>query len=111
MQIQQLDEQVSVSEQITTTDIPGLVEDGVVVLVCNRPDGEAFDQTPFAEIQAAALEQGLEVHNIPFPGDAMTSEHARQFAELMATGKRIHAYCRSGTRSGNLWASAKQLSS
>ena len=105
----QLSEQVSVSGQLDVGDLEALVEAGVKVLVCNRPDGESADQTPFADIRDAAQALGLEVVNIPFAGSAMTLEHASEFADVLKSGKRVHAYCRSGARSGNLFALAGQL--
>ncbi len=107
--MQQLSEQVSVSGQLAVDDLPLLKEQGVELLVCNRPDGEAADQTAFADIAAAAREIGMQVENIPFAGSEMTEAHGRAFAALLAHGKRTHAYCRSGARSGNLFALASQL--
>lgn len=109
MDEKQLKEQVSVSGQLSVDDIQTLVEAGVELLVCNRPDGESPDQTPFAEIRAAAESAGLEFVNIPFAGNELNASHAQEFSTLLKTGKRIHAYCRSGTRSGNLAVMASQL--
>ena len=109
MSMQQLNEQVSVSGQLSVSDLPALKELGVELLVCNRPDGESADQTPFAEIAAAAQELGMSVENIPFAGSEMTEAHGREFAALLTNGKRTHAYCRSGARSGNLFALASQM--
>ncbi|MFK8020215.1 MAG: sulfur transferase domain-containing protein [Pseudomonadales bacterium] len=105
----QLSEQVSVSGQLSVGDLEALVEAGIKILVCNRPDGESMDQTPFADICTAAEALGLDVVNIPFAGSEMTLEHASQFADVLKSGKRVHAYCRSGARSGNLFALAGQL--
>lgn len=109
MSMQQLSEQVSVSGQLSVGDLPGLKELGVELLVCNRPDGESADQPPYAEIAAAAQELGMKVENIPFAGPEMTEAHGREFAALLTSGKRTHAYCRSGARSGNLFALACQM--
>lgn len=108
MEINPIDQQVSVSGQITTADIPSIVDLGVEVLVCNRPDYEVPDQPTFDDIQHAAQAAGLEVVNIPFAGGQMLPEQAVEFAELLKTGKRIHAYCRTGNRSTKIWQAAKQ---
>lgn len=107
--MQQLSEQVSVSGQLSVNDLPALKSDGVELLVCNRPDGEAADQPAYAEIAAAARDLGMQVENISFAGQDMTEAHGREFVALLASGKRTHAYCRSGARSGNLFALACQL--
>ncbi len=110
MSIQQLNEQVSVSGQLSVGDLPALKELGIELLVCNRPDGESADQPPFDQIAEAAQKLGMSVESIPFAGSEMTEAHAREFAALLTSGKRTHAYCRSGARSGNLFTLASQLS-
>jgi uncharacterized protein (TIGR01244 family) len=109
MEVNQLDQQVSVSGQITTDDIVLFLEEGVKVLVCNRPDNESEGQPAYSDIEAAAKKQGLEIINIPFSGGQMQPEQAEAFADLLASGKRIHAYCRTGNRSSQLWSAAKSL--
>ncbi|MFT7389656.1 MAG: hypothetical protein ACI8VC_002926 [Candidatus Endobugula sp.] len=105
-----LDQQVSVSGQIAEVDLPALVADGVDILVCNRPDNESADQTAYDVIADAAKQHGMQVVNIPFGGGQMQVEHISDFADLLDTGKRIHAYCRTGNRSSQLWNAAKQVS-
>ncbi len=109
MDEKQLQEQVSVSGQLSVGDIKVLEDAGVELLVCNRPDGEEHGQPLAAEIQAAAETAGIEFANIPFAGSELNTSHAEAFAELLKTGKRIHAYCRSGARSSNLVTLASQL--
>ncbi len=104
-----LDDQISVSGQIVADDLDVLVKAGVEVVVCNRPDNESADQTPFSQIEQAAQAKGLQIVNIPFAGGQMQLAQVEEFASLMATGKRIHAYCRTGNRSSQLWAAAKEL--
>jgi len=108
MDINVLDQQVSVSGQITPSDVVDFANQGVEVLVCNRPDNEAQGQPAYSEVAIAAQEAGLEVLNISFSGGQMQPEQANEFAELLASGKRIHAYCRTGNRSSQLWAAATQ---
>ncbi len=104
-----INEKISVSGQITIEDIPAIAEQGVQVLICNRPDNEAPDQPAYQLIEEAAKAQGLEVFNIPFAGGQMQAEHAEAFAELMTAGKRMHAYCRTGKRSLGLVEAANTL--
>ncbi|AOS97693.1 Beta-lactamase hydrolase-like protein [Microbulbifer aggregans] len=108
MKIQHLDKQVSVSEQIEPEVFGDLAESGVEVLVCNRPEDECTAPS-YEAMQAAADNAGLEFVSIPFARGQMTRQHCDQFAELLASGKRIHAFCRTGNRSCNLWAGARCL--
>lgn len=110
IEIAQLTPQVSVSGQITMDDIPYLVEQGIHVLVCNRPDNEAPDQPHFQSVAAAAQAHGIETVNIPFAGGQMQPEQAQAFSDLLAAGKKIHAYCRTGNRSSQLFNAALALS-
>ena len=54
--IRQLDDKVMVSGQIAPHEVAGLAEQGVTVIVNNRPDGEEPGQPLAADIEAAAAE-------------------------------------------------------
>ncbi|ODS22866.1 TIGR01244 family protein [Candidatus Endobugula sertula] len=103
-----LDQQTSVSGQITVADIDQLVELGVEILVCNRPDNEAKGQPLYSDIASVALNKAIEVVNIPFSAGQMTPEQVEEFAALLKQGKRIHAYCRTGNRCTQIWTAATQ---
>lgn len=107
MKISILDNQVSISDQIEATDIARLAQEGVALVVCNRPDNEVAAQLSFEAIAQACRDQGLEAHHIPFVGDAIEPRHVEQFEVLLASGRKIHAYCRSGARSSKLWAATR----
>lgn len=109
MNTKQLDEQVSVSEQFGCGEMAQLATAGIEVVVCNRTEGEAEDQPSFAELEQAAKDAGMEFVAIPFARGQMTPVHCEQFAEVLATGKKVHAFCRTGNRSCNVWAAAKCL--
>ncbi|MFK8068978.1 MAG: TIGR01244 family sulfur transferase [Gammaproteobacteria bacterium] len=103
MKITNLDKQVSVSDQITVSDLNELSTAGVEILVCNRPDKESAEQTDFNEIETAAKALGMEAIHIPFTAGKMTEEQQKQFSDLLNSGKTVHAYCRTGNRSSNIW--------
>lgn len=105
--IKQLDPQTSVSGQLDPADIPGLVESGVTLLVCNRPDSEDPGQPPLAAIARAAQSAGVQVVHLPFQGGMIPAEFPAELAALLTQHQRVHAYCRSGTRSTYLWALAR----
>ncbi len=106
MKVKALDPQVSVSEQITTQHLPELAAQGIGVLVCNRPDGEAKGQPAFADIEVAARAHGMEAVHIPFGGADITDTQRAEFIELLNTDKKILAFCRTGNRSSLLWGSS-----
>lgn len=98
--IRQLDDRTLVSGQVAPHEVAGLAEQGITVLVNNRPDGEEPGQPLAAEIEAAAADAGITYHFVPIirgigPADVEIMQQALQQAEA---GKLL-AFCRSGTRS------------
>ncbi|MFV1920840.1 TIGR01244 family sulfur transferase [Sphingomonas sp. MJ1 (PH-R8)] len=106
--IRTIDSKVSVAPQILPEQMPDIAAAGFVAIVNNRPDDEEPSQPSGAEIQAAAEAAGLAYTAIPVTHagfghgqlDAMR-------AALDAADGPVLAYCRSGTRSCNLWALAE----
>lgn len=109
MHIMPLNNQVSVSAQITVDDIPDIVASGAELLVCNRPDDEDEGQTPFASVKAAAEAQGLETKLLAFSSYQISNDDRDRLVEIINTKKRIHLYCRSGARSRRLWRTANKI--
>ena len=101
-----VNENLSISDQIEATDIEQLAQEGVQVIMCNRPDEEAAEQPSFSDMAAAAEANGIEALYIPFKTGEMKAEHVRQMRRLQDSGKRLHAFCRSGNRSFCLYAAA-----
>ena len=106
--IRTIDSKVSVAPQILPEQMADIAAAGFVAIVNNRPDDEEPGQPTGAEIQAAAEAAGLAYTAIPVTHagfghgqlDAMR-------AALDAADGPVLAYCRSGTRSCNLWALAE----
>ncbi len=94
----------SVAWQIETDDIPRAAEAGFVLIVNNRPDGEAPDQTPGADIAEAAEISGLSYVWIPITGAPTRSQAEAMREAIEQAGGPVLAYCRTGTRSINTWA-------
>ncbi len=100
----QIHKNFSVSEQVTLDEISSLAADGVKVLICNRPDGEEPNQITCAEIKAAAEANGINFVHIPVPGRIIPEESLKEFINVIDSSKdKIHAYCRTGTRSSIFW--------
>jgi sulfide:quinone oxidoreductase len=101
---------VAVSAQIDIADVADVKAAGFKSIVCNRPDGEASDQSASATISAAATNAGLAFRYLPIVPGKMTDEEAAAFNEALETmPKPVFAYCRSGARSEALWARSKLI--
>ncbi len=96
------------SPQIGLADIAEAKAQGVTLVINNRPEGEAEDQTPGAEIEAAARAAGLDYCAIPITHAGFSEPQVQAMADVLAAAKgKVLAYCRSGTRSTLLWALAQ----
>lgn len=105
MDVKRINNEVSVSPQITPEDVAAIKAQGFVAIINNRPDGEASDQPPSATIEAAAHAAGLAYHHIPLGRDGVSVEMIEQTKQVLegSTGP-VFCFCRSGTRSTTLWA-------
>ena len=103
-----LTDAVSVAPQIEPADLPAIAAAGFVTVVNNRPDDEEAGQPAAADIAAAATAAGLHYVAIPMGRDPLTRETVTAMADALAYGPTL-AFCRSGTRSCNLWAMASAL--
>ncbi len=94
----------AVSAQIGTGDVAALAALGFRSIMCNRPDGEAPDQTPVAEIRAEAERLGLGFAFVPVISGAITPGDLADFrTALDGLEGPVLAYCRSGARCQHLW--------
>lgn len=105
--IRKIDDRISVAPQITPSDVGEIARLGFVAIVNNRPDDEEPGQPEGAAIRAAAEAAGLGYTAIPITHAGFSHPQvAAMVAALDAAGGPVLAYCRSGTRSCNLWALA-----
>lgn len=107
--IRQLDDKVMVSGQVAPDEVAGLAEQGITVLVNNRPDGEEPGQPLAGEVEAAAAAAGIGYRFVPIirgigPADVESMQEALREAQ----GGKLLAFCRSGTRSAMALALAKR---
>lgn len=107
--IRQLDDRTLVSGQIAPEEVAGLAEQGVRVLVNNRPDGEEPGQPLASEIEQAAAAAGISYRFVPIiRGIGPADVEAMQEAIGEAADGKLLAFCRSGTRSALVCALAKR---
>lgn len=107
MQARQLTEALSVAEQISVEDMEDIAAQGFKSIICNRPDNEAVDQPDYEQIRQAAQQHGLEIRLVPIVSGQVSLNDIDAFA--MAQSELpgpVLAYCRTGTRSSQLWALA-----
>jgi len=105
--IRTVNESVSVAPQIRAEDLAAIKAAGFVAIVNNRPDGEEPGQPSGEAIRAAAAAAGLAYQAVPVGHAGIGHEQIDAMADaLVGAGGPVLAYCRSGTRSCNLWALA-----
>lgn len=105
-----LTQDIAVAAQIAPEDCATAKAQGFTAIVNNRPDGEAPGQPTAAAMRAAATAAGLRYADIPVDHSGMGILQVEAMAaELDAAGGPMLAFCRSGTRSTNLWALAAAL--
>lgn len=108
LNIRPIDGSIAVSPQIAPEDIAAIKAAGFVAIVNNRPDQEEPGQPAGAAIRAAAEDAGLAYTAIPITTAGFAQPQvAAMIDALAAAGGPVLAYCRSGTRSCNLWALAQ----
>ncbi|OYX94045.1 MAG: TIGR01244 family protein, partial [Novosphingobium sp. 35-62-5] len=107
-----IDDKTYASPQIGIAEVAYAKALGIGLIINNRPEHEADDQTPGPQIEAATLEAGMAYIAIPVShaGFSMPQVEAMQQALMQAGDMPVLAYCRSGTRSTLLWALAQARS-
>ena len=107
MHIRKIDERISVSPQIDPADVTELAAQGFAAIVNNRPDGEEAGQPEGEPIRLVAETMGMAYTAIPVAGGFSHAQIDEMRAALDAATGPVLAFCRSGTRSTNLWALAE----
>jgi uncharacterized protein (TIGR01244 family) len=92
------------STQISVQDVELAAKEGFTAIVCNRPDNEDAGQINAAEIGAACTAHGLSFTHIPVVGGMTEAQVEMMGSALERSVGPVLAYCRSGTRSTNIWA-------
>ena len=101
--LHQVNENLSVTGQISPEAVAALAGAGFRSIICNRPDGEAMGQPTAAEIEAAAAQAGLGFRFIPVSGGQILPESVDAFADAMQElPGPVLAYCAAGVRSSVL---------
>ncbi len=105
--MRKIDETISVAPQISPADIVEIARAGFTTIVNNRPDDEEVGQPEGDAIRTVAETLGLTYVAIPITHAGFSANQVEAMAAVMdASAGPVFAYCRSGTRSCNLWALA-----
>ncbi|MEZ0495897.1 TIGR01244 family sulfur transferase [Sphingomonas sp. IW22] len=103
--IRRIDDRISVAPQIRPDELADIAAQGFRAIVNNRPDGEEAGQPSDAEMRDAAQAAGLSYAAIPITHAGFSHPQIDAMTQLLADADGpVLAYCRSGTRSCNLWA-------
>jgi uncharacterized protein (TIGR01244 family) len=97
-------EDFSVAPQISPDDIAAAADQGFVLVINNRPDGEAPDQPSSARMEAAARAAGVAYAHIPVRGGPNVEQVEAVQAAIASAEGPVLAFCRSGTRSIITWS-------
>lgn len=106
--LRKLTNDILVAPQIGVDAVTVAANEGVTLVINNRPEDESPDQTAGPDIEAAARAAGLDYIAIPVTHAGFAEWQVTAMADALdrAEGK-VLAYCRSGTRSTLLWALAR----
>ena len=110
MEYRQITDDYSVTGQISPDDLPVIKAAGFKSIICNRPDNEQPGQPSAAEISRAAEAAGLSFRHVPIiSGQPVTDDDVAAMAQALDELEGpVFAYCRSGTRSTNLFVAVQQ---
>ena len=106
-----LADNIDVAPQISLDQVAAAKAQGVTMIINNRPDGEDPSAPQGADIAAAAEAAGLDYVAIPITHAGFSAPQVDAMVAALskaeASGGKVLAYCRSGTRSTLLWSLAK----
>ena len=94
----------SVAPQIELSDVAKAKAQGFVLVINNRPDGEAPDQPTSDQMAAAAKAAGVAYVHIPVRGGPSAEQVEIQHRLVAEAQGPVLAFCRSGTRSIVTWS-------
>lgn len=93
-----------VSSQIETYNLEELKNRGVKTIICNRPDNEEYNQTPFSAIKLEAEKLDIKAFHIPISPGCDPLEIRKEYDAIKSEIQEpILAYCKSGSRASSLY--------
>lgn len=108
MTIRRIDDHISVAPQVAPGELGEVAEQGFALVINNRPDHEEAGQPDGAAVAEAARAAGMDYVAIPVTPGGFTMDQVEAMAAALGRAKGpVLAFCRTGTRSTNLWALAE----
>ena len=105
MKFAKINNELTVSDQITIEDLKEIHTQGYKTIFCNRPDQESEGQLNFSSIEKEAQNLGIKTIHQPVVGGQISDNDIAQFGNYFENSQKpIFAYCRTGTRCSMLWA-------
>ena len=105
MKFAKINNELTVSDQITIEDLKEIHAQGYKTIFCNRPDHESDGQLDFSSIEKEAQNLGIKAIHQPVIGGQISDDDITQFGCYFEEAQKpIFAYCRTGTRCSTLWA-------
>jgi sulfide:quinone oxidoreductase len=105
MKLAKINNELTVSDQITIEDLKEIQAQGYKTIFCNRPDQESEGQLAFSAIEKEAKNLGIKAIHQPVIGGQISDDNIAQFSSNFAVAQKpVFAYCRTGTRCSTLWA-------
>ena len=110
MDIREINDEYSVSGQISVEELDAIAGLGFKSIVCHRPDHEQPDQPEFSAIAARAKELGIETTHVPVGPMGVTAEAVRGMVDALDELPRpMLGYCRSGMRSTKIYEQTQHI--
>lgn len=91
------------SDQIKPEDVQAIFDKGYNLIINNRPDNEADGQPSSQQIADAAKAAGINYYHIPIQRQLPQADIQAMAEQLLQAEGPVLAFCRTGTRSTNLW--------
>ncbi len=113
MKFAKINNELTVSDQISIEDLKEIHAQGYKTIFCNRPDHESEGQLDFSSIEKEAQNLGIKAIHQPVIGGQISDDDIASFGSYFESAQKpVFAYCRTGTRCSTLWAlsHAKKLS-
>ena len=105
MKFAKINNELTVSDQITIEDLKEIEAQGYKTIFCNRPDQESEGQLAFSAIEKEAQNLGIKAIHQPVIGGQISEEDIANFGTYFEVAQKpVFAYCRTGTRCSTLWA-------
>jgi sulfide:quinone oxidoreductase len=105
MKFAKINNELTVSDQITIEDLKEIQAQGYKTIFCNRPDQESEGQLDFSAIEKEAHNLGIKAIHQPVIGGQISDDDIALFGSYFEMAQKpVFAYCRTGTRCSTLWA-------